>query len=245
MISGLGTAIRDTYGVSFVLFGTAVGLWVGAAVVELAQHVVEWELGMFAANASIEAAVESDAYRAAGWAKVAAVPLCSWLVPRYLYQERDWRRVFRPDWPLARGLAVMAGIGGLPIVLPLLVSGVGGMDPDTAALWGLLAGLALTVPLMAVMPWGVGLLAGDASMTFAGSVRAMRGRWFWATFLMFGCALPLLIAHAALNLAAIGASPLVAGTLLVLDSVLVGFVALVLGSAGWMIYRIRVLDALS
>ena len=58
-------------------------------------------------------------------------------------------------------------------------------------------------------------------------------------------ALPLLIAHAALNLAAIGASPLVAGTLLVLDSVLVGFVALVFGSAGWMIYRIRVLDALT
>ena len=42
-----------------------------------------------------------------------------------------------------------------------------------------------------------------------------------------------------------GAAPLVAGTLLVLDSVLVGFVALVLGSAGWMIYRIRLLDALT
>lgn len=139
----------------------------------------------------------------------------------------------------------MAGISGLPIVLPVLVSAVVGMDPDSPALWGLLAGLALTVPLMAVMPWGVGMLAGDASMTFARSVRAMRGRWFWATFLMFGCTLPLLIAHAALNLLAIGASPLVAGTLLVLDSVLVGFVALVLGSAGWMIYRIRVLDALT
>ena len=49
---------------------------------------------------------------------------------------------------------------------------------------------------------------------------------------MFGCALPLLIAHAALNLAAIGASPpCVAGTLLVLDSVLVGFVALAVLSA--------------
>ena len=245
MISGLGTAIRDTYRVSFVLFGTAVALWIGAAAVELVQHAVEWELGLFAADASVEAVVESDAHQVAGWTKVAAVTLCSWLVPRYLYQERDWRRVLRPDHALVKGLAVMAGIGGLPAITPVLVSGVVGMDPDTAALWGLLAGLALTVPLMAVMPWGVGLLAGDAAMTFAGSVRAMRGRWFWATFLMFGCALPLLIPHAALNLVAIGASPLVAGTLLVLDSVLVGFVALVLGSAGWMIYRIRVLDALT
>ena len=245
MISGLGTAIRETYRTSFVLFGTAVALWIGAAAVELVQHVVEWELGMFAADASLEAALESDAYRAAGWAKVAAVTLCSWLVPRYLYQERDWRRVLRPDRPLVKGLAVMAGVSGLPVVPVVLVPGVAGMDPDTAVLWGQLAGLALTVPLMAFMPWGVGMLAGDASMTVGRSVRAMRGRWFWATFLMFGCALPLLIVHAALNLAAIGGAPLVAGTLLVLDSVLVGFVALVLGSAGWMIYRIRVLDALT
>lgn len=243
LIGGLGVAFRDTYRTSFTLFGTAVGLWIGAAAAELVQHAVEWELGVFAADADIEAAVESDVYHAAGWAKVAAVTLCGWLVPRYLYQERDWVRVLRLDRTLVKGIAVMAGVSGLPIVPTVLAAGAGGVL--TAAPWVQLVGLALTVPLMAVMPWGVGLVAGDGAMTFRKSVRAMRGRWFWGAFLMLGCPLLVMIPHAALNLVAIGAAPVVAGTLLVLDSVLVGFAALVMGSAGWTIYRIRVVDALT
>ncbi len=138
LFRGLGTAFRNTYRTSFVLFGTAVGLWIGAAAVELAQHAVEWELGLFAADASIEAALESDTYHAAGWAKVAAVTLCSWLVPRYLYQERDWRRVLRPDRTLVKGVAVMAGVSALPIVPLVLASGPGGIL--TAGLWAQLGG---------------------------------------------------------------------------------------------------------
>lgn len=54
-----------------------------------------------------------------------------------------------------------------------------------------------------------------------------------------------MIPHTALNLVAVGMAPAVAGTLLVLDSVLVGFMALVMGSTAWTIYRVRVLDALT
>lgn len=115
LLSGLGAAIRDTFRTSFVLFGTAVGLWVGAAALELMQHAVEWELGLFDADASIEAAVASGTFHAAGWAKVAAVVLFTWLVPRYLYQERDWGRVLRADRTLAKGVAVMAGVSGLRV----------------------------------------------------------------------------------------------------------------------------------
>lgn len=242
-IEGLATAFRDTYRASFVLFGAAVGLWVGAAVAELVQHAVEWELGLFAADASIETALESDTYHAAAWAKLAAVTLCGWLVPRYLYQERDWRRVLRPDRTLLKGIAVMAGISGLPILPLMLAGGPGGIL--TAPPWAHLVGLALTVPTMAILPWGVGLIAGDDAMTFRKSLRAMRGRWFWAAFLLLGCPLPPLVLHGALNLMAFGAAPVVAGSLLVLDSVLVGFMALVMGSAGWIVYRIRVLDELT
>ncbi len=98
---------------------------------------------------------------------------------------------------------------------------------------------------MAILPWGVGLIAGDHAMTFRRSLRAMRGRWFWAAFLMLGSPLVVMIPHAALNLVTVGAAPVVAGSLLVLDSVLVGFMALVMGSAGWIVYRVRVLDELT
>lgn len=52
-IEGLGIAIRDGYGTGFVLF-MAAGLWRGAAALELVQHGVEWNLGMFEAHADLQ-----------------------------------------------------------------------------------------------------------------------------------------------------------------------------------------------
>ena len=71
----------------------------------------------------------------------------------------------------------------------------------------------------------------------------MRLSGIWATLLIFACAIPALVAHVALNELAVGRSPLSLGTILLLDSVLVGFIALILGSSTWIIYRVRVLEA--
>ena len=82
-------------------------------------------------------------------------------------------------------------------------------------------------------------------MTLRKSVSAMRRRWIWANLLILVCLLPTVIPHYVLNFIAYGASPAVVGTLLLLDSVLVGFIALLMGSSVWIIYRLRVLDALT
>ncbi len=251
MISGLGTAIGESYRTSIALFASATGLWIGVAALEALQHGVEWHLGMFASDDNIEAAVESPAYHSVGYMKVAAVTVCCYLVSRYLYQDRDWRRVLRADTTLLKGIAVVIGTQavalGIPGALMATVAPVDATGPTLAGMLVSFVGFALMVPLMAVTPWGVGLIAGDQSMTLGKSIRAMRRRWIWATLLVLGCYVPVLIPHLALNMIAVGTSPpaIVLAALLLTDSVLTGFAALLLGSSYWIMYRTRVLDALT
>ena len=251
MISGLGSAIGASYRTGLGLFASATGLWIGVAALEALQHGVEWHLGMFASDGNIEAALDSHAYRSAGYAKVAAVMVCGYLVSRYLYQGRDWRRVLRADTTLLKGIVVAIGTQavalGIPGALTATMAPVDATGPTWAGMLVSFVGLALMVPLMAVMPWAVGLIAGDHAMTLGKSIRAMRRRWIWATLLVLGCYVPVLIPHLALNMIAIGTSPpaIVLATLLLTDSVLTGFAALLLGSSYWIMYRTRVLDALT
>ena len=57
------------------------------------------------------------------------------------------------------------------------------------------------------------------------------------------CIVPIVVPHFLLNEFAYGASPVIKGSLLLLDSILVGFIALLMGCTFWTIYRFRVLDA--
>ena len=247
MIKGLGGAIVSSYRVACGLFATASLLWIGVALLELLQHAVEWHLGMFAVGDGIEAGTESRIRMGFGLAKGAAVMACTYLVPRYLYQDRDWKRVGGLDRTFLRGAAVVAGIMALGIAIPAALTGTANlvfvMDPGVAAMWRQGLGLVLAIPFMALSPWGIGLIAGDHAMTLRRSVRAMHRRWIWATLLILACAIPTLVPHIALNEMAVGTSPLALGTILLLDSVLVGFIALLWGSSVWTIYRIRVLEA--
>ena len=155
------------------------------ALLELLQHAVEWHLGMFTPGDGIQAGTESRIRMGFGLGKVAAVMVCTYLVPRYLYQDRDWQRVGRLDRTFLRGAAVVAGIAVLGFAIPAALTGTANlvfvMDPVVAAMWGQGLGLVLTIPFMALFPWGIGLIAGDHAMTLRRSVRAMHRRWVWAT----------------------------------------------------------------
>ena len=248
-IEGLGTAIGASYRTSWDLVKSAAWLWAGVAAFELLQHGVEWNLGIYAPDGHIEAATESRAFWIAAYAKVAAVAACSYLVPRYLFQGRTRPQVLRVDGTLLRGIAVVAGTFalslGIPEALTSTAKALDLMDPSTAAIWGQLIGFVLFIPLMAVVPWGIGLVAGDRSMTLRKSIHAMRRRWIWAVLLVLCCSLPLLIAHFALNELTFGAPAALSGSLLFLDAIWVGYMALLLGCVNWTLYRIRVLEALA
>ena len=221
----------------------------GAALLELVQHAVEWNLGMFTPGDGIDAGSELRIWMGFGVAKGAGVLVCAYLVPRYLYQNRDWKRVLRSDKTLLKGIAVTIGTAalgmGIPEALTAIAIRLDVMDPSLAASWAQWIGLALMIPFMAVAPWGIGLIAGDHSMTLRKSISAMRRRWIWATLLIVVCFIPIAIPHFALIEISYGTSPAALAALLLLDSVVVGFTALVMGSSIWILYRMRVLDAMT
>ena len=155
MIRELGNAIGGAYRLAFGLFTTAAaaGLWMGAGLLELLQHAAEWQLGMFTRGDGIEAGSESRIRMYFGVAKFAGVLVCTYLVPRYLYQDRDWQRVLRPDKDLMRGTIVV--IGTLALTLGLIeLSAAAAVHINVEQPWGLLIGVALTIPLVAVLPLG-------------------------------------------------------------------------------------------
>ena len=247
MIRELANAINVCYRMAFSLFVGAVWLWLGVAFFELLQHAVEWHFGMFTIGDGIDPDSELKTRMVFGYLKIAALLVCAYLVPRFLYLDRDWKRVLRGDRWLLWGVIVVIGIGLLSFapaeILSAIEARVDLIDPEFERLWIELGGFLLTIPIFAIYPWSIGLIAGDHSMTFKRSISAMHRRWIWALSLSLICVVPSLAPHYLLNHLAIGASPAAMASLLLLDSVLVGFIALLFGSFFWTIYRFRVLDA--
>ena len=196
------------------------------------------------AVASVDA-WDSPALNATAYVRMVAVIVCAYLVPRYFYQSRDWKRVLRFDRTLLKGVVVVIGILAIDSgVLAVLVAApqLDRAGPIVQMLLIPAIGIAVGIPLMAVTPWGIGLIAGDHSMTLGESVRAMWGRWLWATLLVLACTAPLGAAHATLSMMASagGSSFSALGVLGVLDVVVEAFVPLLAGAAYWMMYRIRI-----
>ena len=247
MIRELASAINVSYRTAFSLFVGVAWLWLAAAFFELVQHAVEWQLGMFTPGDGIDPGSEFQTRMAFGYLKAASVLICAYLVPRFLFLDRDWKRVLQVDRLLLRGIVVVAGTFALSLapaeILSWIEARVDVIAGDFEVLWIQLGAFVLTIPMAALLPWGIGLIAGDQSMTFRRSVSAMHGRWIWAWMLPVFCVVPAVVPHFLLNDFAYGASPVVMGSLLLLDSVLVGFIALVMGCTFWAIYRVRVLDA--
>ena len=249
MIRELASAIKVSYRMAFNLFVGATWLWLGAAFFEMLQHAVEWQLGMFTPGDGIDPDSEFETRMVFGYLKVAAVLVCAYLVPRFLYLNRDWKQVLQGDIRLLGGVVVVFGTFGLGLapaeILYLMEARVDVIGSEFETLWIELAGFVLTIPLAALYPWGIGLIAGDRSMTFRKSISAMHGYWIWALLLFLCCTVPALVPHFLLNDFAYGASPAIMGSLLLLDSVLVGLIALLLGCVNWTIYRFRVLNSLT
>ena len=246
MLRELGSATAFSYRMAGSLFVGAVSLWAGVAFFELTQHAVEWRLGMFTDGDRIEPGFELQTRMGFEILKVAAVLVCAYLVPRFLYLDREWKRVLRGDRWLLRGVFVAIGTGLLSLAaaeIPAVIeSRVDVIGPEFEGVWIELSAWLLTIPLFALFPWSIGLIAGDHAMTLRKSVSAMHGRWIWATMLTLACLVPSLVPHLLLNHLAHGAPLAVTGLLLLLDSVLVGFIALLFGSVFWTMYRFRVLD---
>lgn len=210
-------------------------------VAELAQHAAEVSAGMYAPAGEVTGA-EEGVRLAFGAFKILAIFLTILFALRYWAGGGDRRRAARPTLALIRGIALvlLVQVGGEVLILAATaaVARIGGLEaPEAQAALFAVGMLAWLVVATYLIPWFVGLLTEDSRITLRRSVAAVRGR-LWRLFgLLVAGYLPALALHYALGMAAMGLAEPLVWALMLLDSLVVAFLAVVLASAYFTLYR--------
>lgn len=202
-------------------------------IVEFAQHIVEMQGGMYSSAAGAEAFADDPLRMQFGFVKVLALLLPSYWLTRFVLYGNDSAAAKRIEWP-ASGLwlvvflfgAVQAfwGISGLSVsrLLNITDEVAANAVDATGSLLSLVIGIYLTA-------WIVAWAVGNAAIGPLQSIRIMYGSFWRTVALMLAGIMPLMALHYALGYAAIfkGSSAL-DWSLMLIDSVVTGFLALTL-----------------
>lgn len=194
---------------------------------EIIQHIAEMQIGMYDSLAAAQAADADPARMAFGFAKTLGLLLPGYWVIRFLAGSRD-AVAARTIEPRAVRLFVwlfllQAALAAIELfVLPRT-------GPLVAV--GLLISLVLN-PLLA--RWYAAAPLGIAIGPI-GSLKAMVRQLPWAIAFSVAVMLPLMVPHYALGVAAIVAAPALKWPLLIADSLLVGYLSVVIMAGTWVI----------
>ncbi len=198
------------------------------AVLEFGQHVVEIDLGLFSQGFRATAALDQRRL-SLGFAKILAMLLPSYWFIRFMASGRDaaWaKKVERPAVTLfGIQFAILAMVQWLSLFGP-----PPGLVLDLPFAWWEYASLALGV-LAAVLgiylsAWRVAWPLGNTAIGPLPSIAIMAGSFWRAVVYMIAGFLPLAALHQALNILPVGAPAWVVWLAMVLDSLVVGFLAL-------------------
>ena len=199
--------------------------------VEMVQHVVEIQAGMYLNEAGAKAA-EGDPVRLwFGFAKTLAIGLPSYWFVRYLLLG-DAARAVRIEWPaIGLWLVVFAlsaiqawwSLFGPEFLAPL---GLDGPIADAGT------GIVLQVAMIYLTVWTVAWALGNARIGPVRSVAIMNGSFWYALGLFVAGFVPLMIPHYGLAiLAVVWAPPGLDWALMIADSLVVGFLALTIAGS--------------
>ncbi len=186
-------------------------------VFELLQHVVEVRLGMYASLAAAQASEDSPLRTAFGLLKVASLTLPIYWVMRFL-ARRDARFAARLEAPAWRLFAVFF----------VVQVALGAVDLYLLPRHGWWAGVLFVVGMVEgalFAAWAVGASLGNERMGVVDSVRLMARRLPWTLAFQIAVILPLMVPHYALGLFAIVGPKTLMWPTLVLDALLVGYLA--------------------
>jgi hypothetical protein len=208
--------------------------------VEAIQHVIEWRIGMFE-SAAMASAVENHPARS-GWAyiKIATLVLMGWWVWRFLGFAGDRDRTMRWDGFAAARYSLVLIFSAALTVLEMQAGGLlGGAFESSRHV--LLAGVGLMLAAMALelyfAPWKVGAALGRPEATLGASFKAMHGNIAWSFGLTLAMFFPVMILHYALGLLPIVLPPAAGAVLLALDSLLVGYLAILFPTTVYIVAR--------
>lgn len=202
--------------------------------VELAQHIVEWRAGMYDSIAGAKAA-ETDPLRLQfGFAKTLALLLPGYWFTRYILLDFDARRAARIEWPaigLWLALFALNGVQQWWTLFGPSLTGLMGLSGPAAQWTGYALALLGGVAGIYFMAWTVAWTLGNAAIGPIRSVRIMAGSFWRTVVLMLAGVVPLMIVHYALGFGAIFAPAALDWPLLLLDSLVVGLLALTMAGS--------------
>lgn len=208
--------------------------------VEMVQHVVEIHSGMYVDIAGMKAAEGNMLRLTIGHFKVFALFLTGYWAARFLVFGDDPAAARRIE-PVAVRLFVPVMAWSLFWLIVMqdvpLIAEAAGMSGSIAA--GVL-GVSLIVSLFfepLLSAWKTAAAAGQPGIGFVRSIRLTRGVYLYAVVVSLLAMLPLMVAHYALALLAVGKAPGVVWAMMVLDSLLVGYLGVVMVAAAYVIAR--------
>jgi hypothetical protein len=197
--------------------------------IELLQHWAEVHIGMYDSYAAAEAVEHHPLRMVVGHVKILSLILTGYWATRFFALGSE--AAARPD---PAGVRLYAWVIAWALLWTVLLQD----GPMIAAALGLnekpVLVVALTVMVVIMLfetclsAWKVAAPLGNARIGFLRSIGMVRGSFWWGTALLFLTVLPLLVAHYALSFAAIGAGAATMWTVLVVDSVLTGFLGVVM-----------------
>lgn len=233
-MKSLWSDIREIYGSAWAFAFACPLLFMIPVLAEFAQHVVEIDLGLYRSIEGAKAAENDPARMAWGFVKTLAITLPSYWLYRYVVSGRDaaYARRLEP-----RALALW---GSIYLVWSVGFGWLGLFGPDLAqslglqggASTGLKVGLALVQTIVGIYctAWFVAWSQGNAGVGPLRSFGIMHG-FFWRTVaLIVAGVVPLMALHYA-GLIAIGQPEPLVWAIMVLDSFVVGFLALTMFGA--------------
>jgi hypothetical protein len=173
-----------------------------------------------------------------GYLKASVLALAAYWVIRYLGLGAAQAgrlapkavRLFAPVllWHLVWGALLLWGGGLLTLA---------GIEGRTALSIGLSVFIGNFVLETALSAWKAGAALGNERLTFTRSLKLVGPRLLWGVGFMLAAILPVMVAHYALGLGAIGAPAAWVVPMLVLDSVLVGYLGALIVAATFMVAR--------
>jgi len=223
-------SIIDLYMRGFALFWLAPLVLALAVIPEFLQHVAEIQLGMFDSRASAQAVADHPLRWGFGYAKIAGLVLTFLAAARFWWvrkrQERWWD-LRTLDW--GRFLLGLVLFGSLPLLAELIEPFAGTAAKDVAS-W---------VLTFAAMPFLLLMLAG----LFGDRGHTFRQMWTrgWPALLILCILVPLAFAPAQILHGynhgwAFGAHPFLVWVLMIFDSLVVGLLAGLTGTALYLGY---------
>ncbi len=192
---------------------------------EFAQHVIEMQIGMYDGLDGAKAA-EADPLRMQfGFVKVLTLSIMGYPVIRFLAGGRDRAAAYRLN---PRALALFA----VPLAIQMALAAFDLFSRSASTTYSIVSFVVMLLTTPFLLRWFTAAPLG-VWISPARSAREMLPAWLWAFAFGIVAILPLMIAHYALGIGAVFAPDWAKWPMLVLDSLLVGWLSATMVASEW------------